>query len=119
MQLSETVDRRTKGLFVTYAREDREHVLRLRAGLERLRHEVWVDDRLSVGQAWWQEILSQIRTCDAVVVAVSPALAGVARQPDRTGLRPGVGSGLPADPRASSATGVPARRPGAAADRGL
>jgi hypothetical protein len=65
---------RTRRLFITYAREDRELVQQLRGGLERLRHEVWVDDRLSVGQEWWAEILDQIRRCDALIVALSPAL---------------------------------------------
>jgi len=61
-------------LFVTYAREDRALVDRLRVGLQRLRHEVWIDDRLVVGDAWWDVILRQIRQSDAVLVAVSPAL---------------------------------------------
>lgn len=65
---------RTRRLFITYAREDRELVQQLRGGLERLRHEVWVDDRLSVGQEWWAEILEQVRRCDALIVALSPAL---------------------------------------------
>lgn len=64
----------TRRLFVSYAREDRDPVDRLRVGLQRLRHEVWLDDRLSVGEAWWASILEQIRQCDAMVVAVSPAL---------------------------------------------
>jgi Trypsin-like peptidase domain/TIR domain len=61
-------------LFVTYAREDRALVDRLRTGLQRLRHEVWIDDRLVVGDAWWDVILRQIRQSDAILVAVSPAL---------------------------------------------
>ena len=61
-------------LFVTHSSEDKPFVHQLRAGLQRLRHEVWIDDRLSGGQAWWDEILRQIRLSDAVIVAVSPAL---------------------------------------------
>lgn len=68
------IDTDTRCVFMTYAREDLTLVQGLRTGLQRLQHEVWVDDRLSVGQAWWTEILRQIRRCDAVVVAVSPAL---------------------------------------------
>jgi hypothetical protein len=64
----------TRHVFITYARADRERVQRLGAGLRRLSHEVWIDDRLSVGQKWWDEILRQIRLADVVVVAVSPAL---------------------------------------------
>jgi hypothetical protein len=64
----------TRRVFITYARTDRERVQRLGAGLRRLSHEVWIDDRLSVGQKWWDEILRQIRLADVIVVAVSPAL---------------------------------------------
>ena len=59
---------------MSYGREDRQLIAGLRTGLQRLRHEVWVDDRLGGGQEWWAEILRQIELCDAVVVAVSPAL---------------------------------------------
>jgi hypothetical protein len=64
----------TLRLFVTYAREDRPLVDQLRVGLQRLRHEVWMDNRLSVGEEWWLEILAEIRRCDAIVVALSPAV---------------------------------------------
>jgi S1-C subfamily serine protease len=60
--------------FVSYARENRPLVNQLRAGLEQLGYKVWIDDRLSGGQAWWEELLRQIRLCDAIIVAVSPAL---------------------------------------------
>jgi len=71
--ISDTL-RSTRPLFVTYARADRELVVGLRSGLQRLRHEVWLDDRLTVGEVWWAEITRQIRQCEAMVVAVSPAL---------------------------------------------
>jgi hypothetical protein len=61
-------------LFLSYAREDVAAVTVLRNGLLRLQHNVWIDDRLALGQAWWDEILRQIRLCDAMVVAVSPSL---------------------------------------------
>lgn len=61
-------------VFVSYAREDRDAVRALGGGLARLHHDVWIDERLNVGQEWWAEILRQIETCDAVVVAVSPSL---------------------------------------------
>jgi|KBSMisStaDraftv2_1062788.scaffolds.fasta_scaffold280646_2 hypothetical protein len=64
--------RRTRSLFVSYSRTDRDLVHQLKAGLQRLHHNVWVDDQLSVGQDWWNEILEQIRDCDAVIAAVSP-----------------------------------------------
>jgi hypothetical protein len=61
-------------LFCSYAREDREGVRALLDGVRHLRHQVWVDERLSGGQAWWDEILAQLRKCDAMLIAVSPAL---------------------------------------------
>jgi TIR domain-containing protein len=48
-----------------------DHVL---DGVRHLRHQVWVDERLSGGQAWWDEILAQLRACDAMLIAISPAL---------------------------------------------
>jgi hypothetical protein len=41
--------------------------------LERLGHEVWYDQQLSGGQAWWDEILAQIRACDIFVFVLDPA----------------------------------------------
>lgn len=68
------IESQGRRLFVSYAREDREAVQRLSVGLRRLRHEVWIDERLSGGQSWWAEILRQIQACDAVLAAVSPAM---------------------------------------------
>ena len=59
-------------LFLSYTRQDREEAKALARGLERLGHHVWLDDRLSGGQPWWDEIVAQIRACDAMVIAVSP-----------------------------------------------
>ena len=61
-------------LFVSYARADKEALRAVVEGLETLHHEIWIDHKLDVGQAWWDEILSQIRSCDAMIIAVSPAL---------------------------------------------
>ncbi len=41
--------------------------------LEALGHDVWLDEQLSGGQLWWDEILGHIRTCDAFLFLVSPA----------------------------------------------
>ncbi len=59
-------------IFLTYARKDRDQAEALRRDLERARYEVWMDDELSGGQAWWDTILSQIRGCDLYVFALSP-----------------------------------------------
>jgi len=58
------------GLVVIYG----EGVRALLHGVRHLRHQVWVDERLSGGQAWWDEILAQLRSCDAMLIAISPAL---------------------------------------------
>ena len=58
--------------FVSYARQDRETVASLKADLERLGREVWIDDKLRGGQEWWDEILAAIRSCEVFVWTVSP-----------------------------------------------
>jgi len=60
-------------VFVSYTREDEKRVAKLLEGLERIGYRVWYDHDLSGGQAWWETILDQIRGCDALLLAVSPA----------------------------------------------
>ena len=60
--------------FMTYARKDKPLVIQLRAGLQRLGYTAWMDGELGGGRKWWDEILRQIRLCDAIIVVVSPAL---------------------------------------------
>jgi TIR domain-containing protein/trypsin-like peptidase len=60
--------------FMTYARIDKPLVNQLRAGLQQLGYKAWMDAELSGGRIWWDEILRQIRLCDAIIVVVSPAL---------------------------------------------
>jgi hypothetical protein len=60
-------------LFVSYARPDWRQVNTL---VEKLRHAgigVWLDSDLVGGQPWWDKILGQLRSCDAVLAAVSRA----------------------------------------------
>jgi hypothetical protein len=63
------------GIFVSYAREDREAVGRVAEGLRQLGGDVWLDDALSGGQAWWDQILTWVRDCSVLVAFVSPAAA--------------------------------------------
>lgn len=58
-------------VFVSYSSLDDEVVRSLAADLERARHEVWLDQDLSGGEAWWAEILKQIRECDIFVLALT------------------------------------------------
>ena len=59
-------------IFISYARGDAAVVAELYRDLEQVHSPVWMDTRLSGGQAWWDTILDQIRHCDLFVVAVSP-----------------------------------------------
>lgn len=58
-------------LFVSYSRRDGAAVERLRADLVRANHHPWIDADLEGGDQWWDTICTQIRECDAVVVALS------------------------------------------------
>jgi hypothetical protein len=60
-------------LFVSYARRDRPAIDSLVRRIQQLGHETWLDSKLEGGQAWWNEILSEIRNADAFVVALSEA----------------------------------------------
>jgi hypothetical protein len=60
-------------VFVSYARDDKARVEPLIRHLPRLGHQVWIDDALRGGQAWWDEILRQIAACDVFLAVVSQA----------------------------------------------
>jgi hypothetical protein len=59
------------GLFVSYSSQDRSAIDPLTAALRRARQQVWFDDDLGGGEAWWNEILEQIRSCELFIVALS------------------------------------------------
>ncbi len=58
-------------LFVSYARVNGERVEHLINTLSP-EHTVWFDREISPGQAWWDEIAKEIRTCDCFIVALTP-----------------------------------------------
>ncbi|WP_089939315.1 SUMF1/EgtB/PvdO family nonheme iron enzyme, partial [Candidatus Entotheonella palauensis] len=60
-------------IFLSYARQDATLVQALVNDLEELSYEVWLDEKVSGGQAWWDHILEQIRGCDVFVFSLSPA----------------------------------------------
>jgi hypothetical protein len=60
-------------LVISYSSTDRDKLRPLLDGLHRLRHTVWFDQELTGGQDWWDAILSRIRGCDALLLALSPA----------------------------------------------
>jgi XTP/dITP diphosphohydrolase len=57
-------------IFISYAREDARRLVDVQQALEI--HEVWVDHRLTVGKAWWEEIERQIAGADCFVLLLSP-----------------------------------------------
>lgn len=58
-------------LFISYARLDRARAESLTLRLRQAGIDVWLDVDILPGQAWWDRILDQIRSCDAVVVMIS------------------------------------------------
>ncbi len=60
--------------FISYTRADSARLAKLVKGLQKLRHPVWIDQELDGGQAWWDEVLNQIRSADALILCVTPNL---------------------------------------------
>ena len=52
-------------IFLSYSRHDEKVVKALAQGLESARRQVWLDADLGGGDAWWDKILSSIRSCSA------------------------------------------------------
>jgi hypothetical protein len=90
------------GLFVSYSRRERAAVDKLTAALRRAHEEVWLDEELGGGEAWWRKILEQIRSCEVFIFALSKSLAGLQTLPSRAALRPGSAA---ADPSGSDRPG--------------
>jgi hypothetical protein len=63
-------------LFFSYARPDRPRADLLVTRLRQAGIEVWLDSDLIGGWPWWDKILGQLRSCDAVLAAVSRASIG-------------------------------------------
>jgi hypothetical protein len=61
-------------IFIRYSRESQDIVEELVQDLNDDGHETWFDQRLTGagGQKWWDKILSEIRTCDVFVAALTP-----------------------------------------------
>jgi hypothetical protein len=58
-------------LFISYSSQDRQTVDALLAALRRGQQQVWFDEELGGGDAWWAKICEQIRSCDVFIVALS------------------------------------------------
>jgi TIR domain len=59
------------GQFVSYSSQDRSAIEPLTTAPRRARQQVWFDEDLGGGEAWWNEILEQIRSCAVFIVALS------------------------------------------------
>lgn len=57
-------------VFISYCRESQEKARSLAQDLEAMGHQVWLDQALTGGQAWWNLILTEIAKCDVFVFAV-------------------------------------------------
>lgn len=60
-------------IFISYSRQNEEAARRVVADLERLGHAVWIDERLTGSQVWWDQILAQILDCEIFVFALDSA----------------------------------------------
>ena len=58
-------------VFISYSRHDAGAVRSMVSDLQRARVQVWLDEELGGGDAWWSEILEQIRGCTVFLVALS------------------------------------------------
>ncbi len=59
-------------LFITYAHQSEEDVRGLLEDLTSLGDKVWCEAQQSSGPAWWDQTLSRIRLCDALLFALTP-----------------------------------------------
>src|SRR5688572_20764803 len=58
-------------LFISYARVDRRFCTQLVELLTEA-HDVWYDERLYVGEKWWDAICRQINNCESFIYLISP-----------------------------------------------
>jgi formylglycine-generating enzyme required for sulfatase activity len=58
-------------IFISYARVDKPLCKQIVHELQGI-HDVWYDQRLHAGEAWWDEIVSRLDWCDAFVYLLSP-----------------------------------------------
>jgi serine/threonine kinase PknH len=59
------------GLFISYSSRDGAALAKVTAALHRAHIETWLDEELTGGDAWWNAILEQIRSCEVFIAALS------------------------------------------------
>src|SRR3954452_7023625 len=57
-------------LFISYARVDKPYCRQIIELLDM--HEVWYDQRLHIGQKWWDQIIWRLNWCDGYLYLLSP-----------------------------------------------
>jgi hypothetical protein len=60
-------------IFMSYRRINQPVIEKLVALLKGMGHEVWYDQHITGGQAWWDVILHEARECDLFITAISPS----------------------------------------------
>jgi class 3 adenylate cyclase len=58
-------------VFISYSRQDEAAVRSMVSNLQQAHVQVWLDENLGGGDAWWSEILGQIRGCTVFLFALS------------------------------------------------
>ena len=58
-------------IFISYSRNDDGTSSEIASDVKRLGNEVWLDQELSGGQEWWDQILTNIRDSDIIIVVIS------------------------------------------------
>jgi hypothetical protein len=58
--------------FISYSSKSKNLVEALVEDIETAGYQAWFDHKLTGGQAWWEQILAQIRECDLFVFALTP-----------------------------------------------
>lgn len=59
-------------IFISYNRKSEAITKALVEDFESLGHTVWLDQELSGGQAWWDQILAMVRRCDLFIFVLEP-----------------------------------------------
>ena len=60
-----------KKIFISYNRQNKDIIKTIADDIEALGYNVWFDQELTGGQAWWEQILAEVRDCDIFVFTLS------------------------------------------------
>ncbi|MCD4687379.1 MAG: toll/interleukin-1 receptor domain-containing protein [Anaerolineae bacterium] len=60
-------------VFISYSHDDSAYAIQLVHALQVAGFEVWFDEQIEYGDAWWPVIEQAIQECDAIIALMSPA----------------------------------------------